>query len=429
MSNSYLLQVNIESILAFLCLIIWSCTCIQVRYYKVTGILRYLWVMLLISLGILISDIAAIMFRGNTETIGYYMVRISNLCVFACTRAMLAYTAFYAHSRITAIGEDSEELKLAKLLTGFSYILLLFNLYIPIIYSFDSSNHYYRMNGWYIWCVIDLISTVLILKAIVQKRHIFDSSERVYLHITIIAPLAAGAIQLFIYGISILTIIIGVTQIVLFIVSYLFTTKNLTIKEAEIADYSARLTLSQLQPHFLMNALSAIQYLCKTAPDEAAETIKDLNVYIRNNMEFSQLSGTIPLARELDHVEKYIAIERKRFGDRVNVDYDIEEDDFMLPPLTIQPLVENAVKHGISKKRSGGTVLVRTWKEPDYIGIQVIDDGVGFDTEAGFSTDRMHFGMQIVRERLQQKCNGTMTVKSVPGEGTTIELTIPIEIG
>lgn len=429
MSNSYLLQVNIESILAIICLIIWSCTCIQVRYYKVTGILRYLWVMLLISLGILISDIAAIVFRGNTDVVGYYMVRISNLFVFACTRAMLAYTAFYLHGRVLSKGDNSTLLKFAKIIVAFSYLMLFLNLFIPMIYSFDSTNHYFRMNGWYVWCIVDIIGTALVLAEIIRKRELFEPAERIFLYITIIAPLAAGAIQLFIYGISILTIIIGGTQIALFIVSYLQVTQNLTIKEAEVADYSARLTLSQLQPHFMMNALSAIQYLCKTAPDEAAATIADLNVYIRNNMEFSQLSGTIPLARELDHVEKYISIEHKRFGDRINLEFEIEEEDFSLPPLTIQPLVENAVKHGISKKRSGGTVTVRTWKEADKIRIQVSDDGIGFDPSAGFSTDRMHFGMQIVRERLEQKCNGTMTIKSAPGEGTTIDLAIPIEIG
>ena len=107
--------------------------------------------------------------------------------------------------------------------------------------------------------------------------------------------------------------------------------------------------------------------------------------------------------------------------------YDIKEKDFELPPLSVQPLVENAIKHGISKKRGGGTVELSTWRGVDKIHILVKDDGIGYDQSKPYSEDRVHLGLTIVKERLKNRCGGDVMITSTVNVGTICEITIPIE--
>lgn len=95
--------------------------------------------------------------------------------------------------------------------------------------------------------------------------------------------------------------------------------------------------------------LTTIRYLCKTNPEEAADVLDDFSGYLRGNIDSLTVKGNIPFSQELDHAKKYLAIEKKRFGERIRIEYAIEEEDFSLPVLTLQPIVENAVKHGITK--------------------------------------------------------------------------------
>ena len=113
-------------------------------------------------------------------------------------------------------------------------------------------------------------------------------------------------------------------------------------------------------------------------------------------------------------------MEKVRIGDRLNILYDIQERDFLIPPLTIQPLVENAIKHGLFDKAEGGTLILHTRREDDKIIITVKDNGLGFDESAPFSKDEhhAHIGLANVRTRLKKMMNGQLVVESTPGEGT-----------
>lgn len=115
-------------------------------------------------------------------------------------------------------------------------------------------------------------------------------------------------------------------------------------------------------------------------------------------------------------------LEKLRFGDRLNIVYDIETKDFFVPSLTIQPLVENAVKHGICEKESGGTLTLRTRVDDGAIVIEIIDDGIGFDMQKEvISNDgHIHIGIQNVKDRLEQMAHGSLTIQSVLGKGTTV---------
>ena len=158
-------------------------------------------------------------------------------------------------------------------------------------------------------------------------------------------------------------------------------------------------------------------------------TIEEFAGYLRGNIDSLSESEPIPFERELKHVQCYLAIEKKRFGDRVNVQYDIQETDFKIPALTLQPLVENAVKYGLCKKSGGGTVTIRTEKKAGMIYITIEDDGIGFDKERVQNDGKVHVGIANVRERLKSMCSGTLQIESKAGKGTMVVIALQNQAG
>lgn len=125
------------------------------------------------------------------------------------------------------------------------------------------------------------------------------------------------------------------------------------------------------------------------------------------------------------HVKNFLAIEQKRFGKRINVIYDIREEAFMIPPLTLQPIVENAVKHGIAPKEQGGTIRISTGKNDTDYWIRVEDDGVGYCVKERAKEKKTHIGMCNVAGRVGGLCGGSVKVLSSFGEGTKVLIKIP----
>ena len=169
--------------------------------------------------------------------------------------------------------------------------------------------------------------------------------------------------------------------------------------------------------------------MCRKNPELAWEAIGDFSKYLRGNMSSLTNKEKIYFSTELNHIEAYLRLEKVRIGDRLNIIYDIQERDFLIPPLTIQPLVENAIKHGLFDKAEGGTLILHTRREDDKIVITVKDDGLGFDESAPFSKDdhHTHVGLTNVRTRLKQMMNGQLVVVSTPGEGTTATVILPVD--
>jgi sensor histidine kinase YesM len=193
---------------------------------------------------------------------------------------------------------------------------------------------------------------------------------------------------------------------------------------------------AQIRPHFLYNALDAVANVCETDGAKGAELILDLAAYLRKSLEYSTLSQVDSLERELEYVQTYFRIEQARYGDRIHL--EIENDcqlDVALPVLVLQPLVENAVRHGISRKPQGGTVRVEVLQETGGIRVRVVDDGPGMDvpwtrdprTEAAKSQGkaRSSVGLSNLDHRLRHIYGQGLEIKSRQGQGTTVEFFIP----
>lgn len=181
--------------------------------------------------------------------------------------------------------------------------------------------------------------------------------------------------------------------------------------QKELYEAKVGVMVSQIQPHFMYNALTSIAMMCSIDPETAQEATVTFAKYLRGNMDSLKQTNPVPFTQELAHLKKYLYIEKLRFGNKLNVEYDIQPTDFVLPQLSIQPIVENAVKHGVGMKKKGGTVTIATRETDNAYEVIVSDDGVGFDTTAQKKDDgRSHVGMENTRRRLKDMCFGNFDV-------------------
>ena len=199
-----------------------------------------------------------------------------------------------------------------------------------------------------------------------------------------------------------------------------------SIVEAELKESRISIMLSQIQPHFIYNTLGTIERMCLKNPNMAFDLVRNFSLYLRGN--FSELESVTPIrfAEELKHVEHYVNIEKVRFPD-MTIKYDVETKEFVLPALSVQPLVENAVKHGLMRLESGGTILIHSYETPTHFCVEVKDDGVGFDTSLPID-GKKHVGLRNIRGRLKAMVDGDLYLESKPGAGTRAVIMIPKEV-
>ena len=186
--------------------------------------------------------------------------------------------------------------------------------------------------------------------------------------------------------------------------------------------------LGQIQPHFLFNVLYVIQEICHTDAEKASEAIEDFSKYLRHNMDSLSINMPIPFVEELNHTKHYVSLQQLRFGEALNITYDLKCTDFYLPTLTLQPIVENAVRYGVRKNVSGeGNVVIRTREYEDCYKVEITDDGPGFDPGAELKDGMSHMGIRNVRDRLKRISGGELQIDSTIGAGTTVSMIIPKE--
>ena len=196
--------------------------------------------------------------------------------------------------------------------------------------------------------------------------------------------------------------------------------------EVQLKESRISLLLSQIQPHFIYNTLGTIERMCLKDPQKAFDLVRNFSLYLRGN--FSELDSVTPIrfAEELKHVEYYVNIEKVRFPD-MNIKYDVEATEFVLPALSVQPLVENAIKHGLMRLEAGGMVMIHSYETPTHFCVEVKDDGVGFDISLPID-EKKHVGLRNIRGRLKAMVDGELILESNPGAGTKAVIMIPKEV-
>lgn len=393
-------------------------TCIS-GFSKKVGGARYFLLLQCSVVVALIADIVGWIGEGNIA-LSYLTMAANTVASCACQIVIICFIGYlisslYANSRAAAI-----ILKLMQFFCALSLLFCIGNAFFGYAFWVDANGHYVHSSNAAI-CLVYLLFPIVSFFVIVMLSIFAKSSTKVsrvaFICYTLF-PVAGLILDFTFHGISLTYA--GFTVAVLSMYTGIYINRRKQLEAQKNA-----LMLSQINPHFVYNTLSTIASMCDTSPKQAKYLTIDFSQYLRRNIGTLTSEELIPFEQEMDHVACYLKIEKARFRERINVVYSIQCKDFSLPPLTVQPIVENAVKHGVTKRAEGGTVKVCSYDNDTHYIIEVIDDGVGFDTE---KTD-MHVGIENARSRIAAMCKGDLTVKSTVGVGTRVTIEIPKKKG
>ena len=460
MANRVLIQIALEMWGAVFCAVflifIWLNPGRKTRNERLLGELIFHIALLLIC------DCVAWFTRGKEGEIAAVAVRLSNYLVFVLNYALGLIVLKHVELMLTQSGKKLHKwLKEAVVLTCLLGVALVtVSQFTGLLYTIGTDNVYVRAPGYWIICVVAAVMLVLLFFCVIANYRSLPQSQALSYLAFFVLTAAASGIQFLFYGISLVNISMT-AGIVFHFIAYekdrlavaarqendvIFGKLELARKEAQIARNKAQIAeneaqlaqkeariaqqqtqivLSQIQPHFLYNALAAISVLCRRDPDTAKNAVDNLADYLRANLDSLRFEKMISFKKELEHVNAYLFIEKLRFGEDLQIACDIPCEDFMIPSLTLQPLVENAIRHGICGKEDGGTVTICTQKTDTEYLVIVMDDGVGFEPEKVKNDGRSHIGLKNVRERLQLLSSGILSISSVPDVGTKVVIHIP----
>ena len=315
--------------------------------------------------------------------------------------------------------------RLFWILAGLNAALYLSALFSPVTFWIDQGNHYH---GGPLASSCFYISLILLICLLVQTYRSRRTTGKwdVWLPIYVIVMIIASiyldySIKEGLQPISFLTIAIIVGNVIYYIWLHLqFVREH---EQDLMAAQRIRIMMTQIQPHFLFNALNTIRALYVKDPPLADKTLENFSTYLRQNLESLSQTDLVPVTRELEHTRLFTEIEMLRFPN-VRVEYQIEDSAFAVPALTIQPLVENAIRHGV-RSRKEGLVTVSTVRESDTHKITIRDNGEGFDVNDQDSADGPHIGIRNVKDRIEQMCGGKMILQSEMGKGSNVTILIP----
>ena len=314
----------------------------------------------------------------------------------------------------------------AWILVGINALVHATSLFSRLCFWIDDANHWHDGPLRYCCLYVSIALLVYMLYLSVREHRRDRIQENIIPILTVVMILVsiwmdgqAGEAR---QPIAYLTVAMSFSCVFYYIWLHLQFVRN--HEEDLKAQQRIKIMMSQIQPHFLYNALSTIQVLCHTDPEKAAEVTGNFSSYLRRNLSSLDEPGLIPFEKELEHTKAYVQIEETRFPN-IHVRYDIRDSDFSLPPLTLQPMVENAIRHGV-RIREEGIIEVITLRLGNCHELLIRDNGVGFDAEAVRNADRSHVGLRNVQSRIESMCGGTMTIDSRIGEGTAIIIRLPL---
>ena len=307
------------------------------------------------------------------------------------------------------------------------FALLVYTQFSTGIYYVSDDNVYHR-GPWYpVLLIPPLLLMAWNLIILLKKRKLLSERQRIAFQIYLLLPTACILIQMVLYGV--LMIVLGTVISSFFMLTYIIMdqTEQYYKKEAENEKLKIDILLAQIQPHFLFNSLTTIKYICREDAQKAEYAITEFTKYLRHNMDSLAIDYPIAFEDELKHVKSYLALQKIRFEDELDVTSELECTDFLIPTLTMQPLVENAVSYGVRRSEDGtGVVTIRSKRYPDHVEVSVADDGPGFVYENVLKDkERSHNGIRNVSERLKRVCGGELRVESVVGKGTTMTILLP----
>ena len=311
------------------------------------------------------------------------------------------------------------------LLSGFgTYLFPLITAYFISLFVAETVSESEEQRRWlfHVLSILMAVEGIAILAAQITGLRLGQNltlRQRIAFIAYLSLPILSLLIRRFWPGVYVVALSTCISMMIMLIVVVDEQSKSLRQQELDNEQLKVDLMLSQIQPHFLFNVLYVIQEICLVDAETASKAISDFSRYLRHNMDSISINRPIPFKEELEHVRHYVSLQQLRFGDALDVRYELRCTEFELPTLTLQPLVENAIRYGVRKSADGeGTVTIRTEEFPDHYEVHVIDDGPGFVPDQLPEDGMSHMGLKNVRGRLERICGGELNIQSEPGKGT-----------
>ncbi|MBR1751827.1 MAG: histidine kinase [Ruminococcus sp.] len=319
-------------------------------------------------------------------------------------------------------------LKLLNLIIASNTILQIITVFTGGMIDIDDSSHYTHGRLYFIYITMYFLVIVCVLMAFFSYGRNFRRRNLLSLYATVSVVIVGILFQELSgsrFRTSYLSLSVGMALMYIHYTEFSQLSADDTIKEQR-----TQLMLSQIKPHFLFNSLAVIRETYRTDAESGEMAITRFAEFLRHNMDQLISEHPISFSEELEHVKNYLSLQQLRFGDELDVKYELKAMDFSLPTLILQPLVENAVTHGVRKlRKTNGIITISSQEYDDRFEICVTDNGVGFDPGESRTDDtqRSHIGIKNVRERLAYTCGGELTIDSQIGHGTTVTMKIPKE--
>ena len=321
-------------------------------------------------------------------------------------------------------GENMRETRLLQAVPGLwaVYAVLTTSGLVIDAFYFVTPDRQVHRGPWYPLMLLPVIAILLLdLAAVIGRRRLL--SRKVYLSffITLLPMTVTLLVQTFVDAFLLLDVCMVLSALSMYGLVLSDQIEQDLCQQREIAQQRASIMVLQMRPHFIYNTMTSIYCLCSEDPEKAQQVVMDFTTYLRKNFTAVASAAPITFSSELEHTRAYLAVEQAQYSKSLTVEYDTPHTFFRVPPLTLQPIVENAVKHGRDPNAGPLHISIRTRKTDTGSEITVSDNGCGYDPA---DDSEPHIALKNIRQRLELMCGGSLTITPNDG-GTVVTVSIP----
>ena len=312
--------------------------------------------------------------------------------------------------------------KTVTALEGVHIILMIVIQFTEVFYYVTPDNQFVRGPLWALWLTPLVLMMLLNIAGVIRRRNMLSKKYSIALLVYLL-PMTAAIIGHMFISVD-LFVIFGIALLAMLMFGLILqdNMEQYAKQQREIARQRASVMVLQMRPHFIYNTMTTIYYLCKQDADRAQQVTLDFTEYLRKNFTAIASEDPVPFADELKHTQAYLAVEQAQHEDDLFTEFDTPHTRFRVPPLTLQPLVENAVKHGLDPDGDPLHICVKTRLTNSGSEITVENDGPDFDPA---DDNEPHIALNNIRQRLEMMCGGELTIAPRHGGGTVVTVTIP----
>ena len=355
------------------------------------------------------SDIRMVL--DDLSSAGYYALlgTFSYFLWTVCSKQTTVHRIWYMINVILSVG-------------GFVYWLYLEHSGLVVVGADGkvSSSIYYLVGQLFGYLEV----AILIMMLIAYSNYL--KPRQLVLYLTYFAiPIIVSVLRSFLGGPNLLYLAMAICLFVLYQLEHIDVQREYLIQQNKLTESELAMMIQQVQPHFMYNVFNTIYHLSVKDPVASQEAIGQFSDFFRANLAAITTQEPIPFDEELENTKMYIYLEKLRFEENLEIEYDIACEEFSLPPLSIRPLVGNCIKHNINKTGHPLHVKVATREYEDRFEVTVEDDGVGYRMGRIPDDGRKHVGLANLRRRLELISGGSLEISGKSGGGTLAVIKIP----